>query len=53
MEWPGRSCQHAKGGCRAPENREISAALNDPGVKKRLEDFNLDPHPGTPEQAAA
>lgn len=33
-------------------NREISAALNDPGVKKRLEDLNLDPHPGTPEQAA-
>ena len=33
-------------------NREISAALNDPGVKKRLENLNLDPHPGTPEQAA-
>ena len=34
-------------------NREIVAALNDPGVRKRLEDLNLDPHPGTPEQAAA
>jgi tripartite-type tricarboxylate transporter receptor subunit TctC len=22
-------------------------------VKKKLEDLNLDPHPGTPEQAAA
>lgn len=34
-------------------NREVVAALNDPAVKKRLEDLNLDPHPGTPEQAAA
>ncbi|MDP3706874.1 MAG: tripartite tricarboxylate transporter substrate binding protein [Polaromonas sp.] len=34
-------------------SREITAALNDPGVKKRLEDLNLDPHPGSPEQAAA
>lgn len=34
-------------------NREIVAALNDPAVKKRLEDLNLDPQPGTPEQAAA
>lgn len=34
-------------------NREIVAALNDPTVRKRLEDLNLDPHPGTPEQAAA
>lgn len=34
-------------------NKEIVAALNDPGVKKRLEDLTLDPHPGTPEQAAA
>jgi tripartite-type tricarboxylate transporter receptor subunit TctC len=34
-------------------NRDIVAALNDPAVRKRLEDLNLDPHPGTPEQAAA
>jgi tripartite-type tricarboxylate transporter receptor subunit TctC len=34
-------------------NKDIVAALNDPAVKKRLEDLNLDPHPGTPEQAAA
>ncbi len=34
-------------------NREVVAALNDPAVKKKLEELNLDPHPGTPEQAAA
>jgi len=34
-------------------NREVVAALNDPAVRKRLEDLNLDPHPGSPEQAAA
>jgi tripartite-type tricarboxylate transporter receptor subunit TctC len=34
-------------------NKEVNAALNDPAVRKRLEDLNLDPHPGTPEQAAA
>lgn len=34
-------------------NREVVAALKDPMVKKKLEDLNLDPHPGTPEQAAA
>jgi tripartite-type tricarboxylate transporter receptor subunit TctC len=34
-------------------NREVVAALNDSAVKKKLEDLNLDPHPGTPEQAAA
>ena len=34
-------------------NKEINAALNDPAVHKRLEDLNLDPQPGTPEQAAA
>ncbi len=34
-------------------NREVVAALNDPAIRKRLEDLNLDPHPGTPEQAAA
>jgi tripartite-type tricarboxylate transporter receptor subunit TctC len=32
-------------------NREVVAALNDPGVKKKLEDINLEPMPGTPEQA--
>lgn len=34
-------------------NRDVVAALKDPAVKKKLEDLNLDPHPGTPEQAAA
>jgi len=34
-------------------NRDVVAALKDPVVKKKLEDLNLDPHPGTPEQAAA
>jgi tripartite-type tricarboxylate transporter receptor subunit TctC len=33
-------------------NKDIVAALHDPAVRKRLEDLNLDPHPGTPEQAA-
>lgn len=33
-------------------NKDIVAALQDPAVRKRLEDLNLDPHPGTPEQAA-
>ena len=34
-------------------NREINAALNDAGVKKQLQELNLDPQPGTPEQAVA
>ncbi len=34
-------------------NKEINAALNDPAVHKRLIELNLDPQPGTPEQAAA
>ncbi len=34
-------------------NKEINAALNDPAVHKRLVELNLDPQPGTPEQAAA
>lgn len=34
-------------------NREVVAALNDPAVKRKLEDLNLDPHPGTPAQATA
>lgn len=33
-------------------NRDINAALQDPAVKKRLEDLNLDPHPGSPDLAA-
>ena len=32
-------------------HREINAALNDAGVKKQLLDLNLDPQPGTAEQA--
>jgi tripartite-type tricarboxylate transporter receptor subunit TctC len=34
-------------------NREVNAALADPAVRKRLEDLNLDPLPGTPQQAAS
>ena len=34
-------------------HREINAALNDAGVKKQLQDLNLDPQPGTSEQAVA
>ncbi len=34
-------------------SKDVAAALNDPAVKKRLEDLNLDPQPGTPEQAAS
>ena len=34
-------------------HREINAALNDAGVKKQLRDLNLDPQPGTSEQAVA
>lgn len=33
-------------------NRDVVAVLNDAAVRKRLEDLNLDPYPGTPEQAA-
>ena len=33
-------------------HREINAALNDAGVKKQLLDLNLEPQPGTSEQAA-
>ena len=33
-------------------NREVNAALNQPDVKKRLAELNLDAHGGTPEQAA-
>ena len=33
-------------------HREINAALNDAEVKKQLLDLNLDPQPGTSEQAA-
>jgi len=34
-------------------SQDLAAALRDPAVKKRLEDMNLDPLFGTPEQAAA
>lgn len=34
-------------------NREVVTALSDAAVRKRLEDLNLDPLPGSPEQAAA
>ena len=34
-------------------HREINAALNDAAVKKQLQDLNLDPQPGTSEQAVA
>ena len=34
-------------------NREVVTALTDPALRKRLEDLNLDPLPGPPEQAAA
>lgn len=33
-------------------NKDIVAALKDPEVSKKLEGLNLDPHPGTPEEAA-
>ena len=33
-------------------NREIVAALKDPEVRRKLEGLNLDPHPGTPDDAA-
>lgn len=34
-------------------NKEINDALRDPEVRKKLEALNLDPHPGTPAEAAA
>lgn len=34
-------------------NKEINEALRDPEVRKKLEALNLDPHPGTPAEAAA
>ena len=33
-------------------NKAVSAALADQGVRARLENLNLDPHPGTPADAA-
>ena len=33
--------------------KDEGAALKDTAVRKHLEDLNLDPQPGTPEQAAA
>lgn len=34
-------------------NKEVNEALRDPEVRKKLEALNLDPHPGTPAEAAA
>ena len=34
-------------------NAAVNAALKDPAVRQRLESLNLDPHPGTPQDAAA
>ncbi|MET4580315.1 Bug family tripartite tricarboxylate transporter substrate binding protein [Ottowia thiooxydans] len=34
-------------------SKEINVALRDPDVRKKLEALNLDPHPGTPAEAAA
>ncbi|MFD1711713.1 tripartite tricarboxylate transporter substrate binding protein [Ottowia sp. GY511] len=33
-------------------NKAVNAALADEGVRKKLETLNLDPHPGTPTEAA-
>ena len=33
-------------------NKAVNAALADQGVRTRLENLNLDPHPGTPADAA-
>ena len=33
-------------------NAAVNAALKDPAVRQRLESLNLDPHPGTPQDAA-
>lgn len=34
-------------------NQAVNAALQDPQVREKLEALNLDPHPGTPQEAAA
>lgn len=34
-------------------NQAVNAALQDAGVRKKLETLNLDPHPGSPRDAAA
>ena len=34
-------------------NKEITAALNAPDVKKKLADLNVDAQPSSPEQTAA
>ncbi len=34
-------------------NKAVGAALADAGVRQKLEALNLDPHPGTPQDAAA
>ena len=33
-------------------NKAVNTALADAGVRKRLEHLNLDPRPGTPQEAA-
>ncbi len=33
-------------------SKAVNGALADPGVRKKLEALNLDPHPGTPQDAA-
>jgi len=33
-------------------NKAVNAALADAGVRQKLEALNLDPHPGTPQDAA-
>lgn len=33
-------------------NKAVNTALNDAGVRQKLEALNLDPHPGTPQDAA-
>ncbi|NDD14917.1 MAG: hypothetical protein EB072_20355 [Betaproteobacteria bacterium] len=34
-------------------NKEVVSALNDPAIKKRLEELNVEPTPGSPADAAA
>ena len=33
-------------------NRDLVAALGSPDVARRLRELNVEPHPGTPDQAA-
>ena len=34
-------------------NKEVAAALNNPDIKKKLHDLNVEANPSSPEQAAA